>query len=127
MTIKKIIELVDRQKPNQYDDADKIHWLSQMDYMVYREVIATHEGGAESFDGYTASDADTEVLGGDEFADMYVKWLYAMIDFANQEIDRYSNSMIMFNSLYADFGNAYNRTHMPKQVYVTGCGGRIAR
>ena len=127
MTIKKIIELVDRQKPNQYDEADKIHWLSQMDYMVYREVISTHEGGAESFDGYTASDADTDVLGGDEFADMYVKWLYAMIDFANQEIDRYSNSMIMFNSLYADFCNAYNRTHMPRQVYVTGCGGRIAR
>lgn len=127
MTIKKIIELVDRQKPNQYDEADKIHWLSQMDYMVFREVISTHEGGAESFDGYTASDADTDVLGGDEFADMYVKWLYAMIDFANQEIDRYSNSMIMFNSLYADFCNAYNRTHMPRQVYVTGCGGRIAR
>lgn len=127
MTIDKIIELVDRQKPNQYDYADKIHWLSQMDYMVYREVVATHEGGAESFDGYTESDAYTEVLGGDEFADMYVKWLYAMIDFANQEIDRYSNSMIMFNSLYADFCNAYNRTHMPKQFYVTGCGGRIAR
>ena len=127
MTIKKIIELVDRQKPNQYDEADKIHWLSQMDYMVFREVISTHEGGAESFDGYTASDADTDVLGGDEFADMYVKWLYAMIDFANQEIDRYSNSMIMFNSLYADFCNAYNRAHMPRQVYVTGCGGRIVR
>ena len=127
MTIKKIIELVDRQKPNQYDEADKIHWLSQMDYMVFREVISTHEGGAESFDGYTASDADTDVLGGDEFADMYVKWLYAMIDFANQEIDRYSNSMIMFNSLYADFCNAYNRAHMPRQVYVSGCGGRIAR
>lgn len=127
MTIKKIIELVDRQKPNQYDEADKIHWLSQMDYMVYREVISTHEGGAESFDGYTAADAEKQVLGGDGFADMYVKWLYAMIDFANQEIDRYSNSMIMFNSLYADFCNAYNRTHMPRQVYVSGCGGRIAR
>lgn len=127
MTIKKIIELVDRQKPNQYDEADKIHWLSQMDYMVYREVISTHEGGAESFDGYTAADAEKQVLGGDEFADMYVKWLYAMIDFANQEIDRYSNSMIMFNSLYADFCNAYNRAHMPRQVYVSGCGGRIVR
>ena len=64
MTIKKIIELVDRQKPNQYDEADKIHWLSQMDYMVFREVISTHEGGAESFDGYTAADAEKQVLGG---------------------------------------------------------------
>lgn len=127
MTIKKIIELVDRQKPNQYDEADKIHWLSQMDYMVFREVISTHEGGAESFDGYTAADTEKQVLGGDEFADMYVKWLYAMIDFANQEIDRYTNSMVMFNALYADFCNAYNRAHMPRQVYVSGCGGRIER
>lgn len=127
MKIADIIEIVDRQKPNQYEDEDKIHWLSQMDYMVFREVIAAHEDGAESFDGYKPGDMSKEVLGGDEFADMYVKWLYAMIDYANQEIDRYTNSMIMFNSLYADFCNAYNRTHMPKQYIVSGCDGRVIR
>lgn len=128
MTIDKIIDLVDAQKPNAYPSEVKIAWLDKMDRMAFQEIIATHEEGQESFEGYDEdTDGETELLIPDEFWKVYLYWLYAMIDFANQEIQRYGNSMIMFNSEYAQFGNWYNRTHMPKQTWIKGAGGRIRR
>lgn len=128
MTIAQAIALVDQQKPNQYTDADKIHWLNAIDSMIFREIISTHEDGVDHFDGYTEdTDQGTELLAEDGFSDMYIKWLYAQIDFANQETNRYSNSMIMFNALYADYGNAYNRAHMPKGTMIHGAGLKVRR
>lgn len=128
MTIMEAIERTDSQKPNQYETEDKLHWLSQLDHMAFRDIISTHEDGPDSFAGYSvATSVDTQLLIPDEFSDVYIKWLCAQIDFANQEISRYTNSMIMFNALYTDFGNAYNRTHMPKAVYIKGAGGKVIR
>lgn len=121
MTIAQAIELCDQQKPNAYTDEDKIHWLSKLDGMIYDEIISRHEGAPESFGGYTASDTQKELLADDAYADMYVKWLFAQIDFTNAEISRYNNSIGMFNSLYATFAASYNRRHMPIQPnYIRG-------
>lgn len=121
MTISQAIELCDQQKPNAYTDEDKIHWLSKLDGMIFDEVISRHEGAPEAFNGYTAADYSTELLADDAYSDMYVKWLFAQVDFANAEIARYNNSIGMFNALYASFAASYNRRHMPLQPnYVRG-------
>lgn len=128
MTINKIIDLVDAQKPNAYEEKTKIAWLDKLDRTAFQEIISTHEEGDESFEGYDEdTDGETELLIPDEYQNVYLYWMYAMIDFANQEIQRYTNSMIMFNNEYAQFGNWYNRTHMPKQTWIKGAGGRIRR
>lgn len=128
MTINKVIDLVDEQKPNAYGEASKKLWLDQIDRMAFREVIATHEGGAESFDGYDEdTDGDTELLIPDDYKMVYIYWLYAMIDFANQEMSRYTNSMIMFNTAYGDYQAAWNRTHMPNGVFIEGANWRVVR
>ena len=114
-TIREIIDLIDRQKPNAYEDSDKLQWLTKLDKTIFDEIITTHEGGPETFADYTEADMTKEPLGDD--VDMYVKWLGAQIDYANQEINRYNNAMIMFNMLYNDYGNRYNRTHMPKGTH----------
>lgn len=117
MTINEAIEICDRQKPNGYTAEDKIHWLSKLDQMIFDEIIDRHEDGPKAFDGYRAdADGGTELLGDDAYADMYVKWLFAQIDFANAEIARYNNSMEMFNGLYSAFAASYTRRHMPKQT-----------
>ena len=125
MEIYKAIDICDRQKPNGYSREDKIHWLSKLDMMIHREIISRHEGGAEVFVGY-AEDVDdsTELLVDDAFADMYVKWLFAQIDFANAEMQRYNNSVEMFNALYAQYSAWYTRTHMPIQpAQIRGARG----
>ena len=66
------------------------------------------------FNGYTVEDMNTELLVCDSYADLYVDYVFAMIDYVNQELDRYSNSMMMFNEKYKDFKNYYNRTHKHK-------------
>ena len=128
MTINGAIDFLDGQKPNAYPEENKRAWLDKLDRMVFREILETHEGGPEDFAGYDAqTDGETVLLIPDEFRDVYLYWLCAMVDFANQETQRYTNSMIMFNSAYADFGNWWNRTHMPKTARIRGAEGRIWR
>ena len=128
MTIAEIIDLVDEQKPNGYSQETKITWLDQLDRMAWREIVSTHEGGPESFTGYDAgTDADTELLIPDDYKQVYVYWMYAMIDFANQEMSRYTNSMIMFNTAYGEYGSAWNRTHMPYGQDMKGTEGKVWR
>jgi hypothetical protein len=39
--------------------------------------------------------------------------LEAQIDYANNEYDKYNNSITVYNATYANFERYYNRTHMP--------------
>ena len=122
MTIGNAITLCDAQKPNGYSNTDKIHWLDKLDRMIWRELFQTHEladGEPTSFDGYTSSTATTtDLLADDAYSDLYVKWLFAQIDFANAEELRYNNSMQMYNALYMEYANWFNRTHLPKQPNI---------
>ena len=127
MKIRQAIDICDRQKPNGYTQEDKIHWLSKLDQMIFDEIIDRHEGGVERFDGYSESiDLDTELLADEAYADLYVKWLFAQIDFANAETTRYNNSVAMFNTLYEAYARSYTRKHMPKQPAYIDARGRRA-
>ena len=107
---------------------EELRLINQMDRMVFRDVISTHEGGAEEFAGYNdETDGETVLLMPDDFRQVYVYWLSAMMDFANQETNRYTNDMIMFNQMYGDFEAWYTRTHMPKGQVIRGAEGRICR
>ena len=45
MTIREAIEAVDRLTPNQYENIDKVRWLSELDGVVYLEIEKTHGSG----------------------------------------------------------------------------------
>ena len=67
MTIREVLETVDRLKPNQYGSADKLRWLSELDGAVYREILTQHETQTAAFAGYTPeADLDGPVVSGDE-------------------------------------------------------------
>ena len=116
MTIIEVINQIDALKPNNYSQEDKIKWLSNLDGIIKREIIDTHEGAEEVvFDGYTEETAtDTPLLVPAPYDDIYVKWLEVQIDYANAEYGKYANSMTMYNNAYATFASYYNRNHMPK-------------
>ena len=114
MTLNDIITEVDDQKPNQYDDADKIRWISKCEGKIVDSVFLTHTNPpVTEFDGYTSADMDTELLIPDTYADVYKYYLFAMIDATNGELKRYEGSMQLFNSMLMDFTDFYNRTHTP--------------
>lgn len=132
MKISDILARTDEIKPNQFDDNTKISWLSELDGRIFNTVIMTHvhdlvketvideETGEETvnevepvFNAYKSE--DEELILDDVYADVYRHWLYAMMDYANGETERYKNSMLMFNAKYQEFANYYNSTHLPIQ------------
>lgn len=122
MTIAEVLAYVDEVKPNTYDENIKIGWLSEVDGKVFNDVILTHEREAAEdeelmteFTAYTEDNEYQELLIPDTYADVYKHYLFAMIDYSNGESDRYTNSMIMYNSRYQEYTYWYNRTHKPIQ------------
>lgn len=118
MTCGAIIEIVDKLKPNRFSEEDKYRWLTQIDGMILRELVETHEGGElpDAFAGYSAEqDAYTELLVRAPYDTLYRYWLEAQIDLGNSETAKYNNSMQLFNSAYLTYTDWYNRTHMPKR------------
>lgn len=116
MTISDAITMVDALRPNQYPQDMKIRWLSRLDGMIWQEVICTHEGGTETFDGYSSADLESkEMLVGSPYdEDVYNNYLQAMIGRENGEAGKYSQSITLFNAAFSRWRNWYNRAHMAK-------------
>ncbi|MBR6050766.1 MAG: hypothetical protein IKP68_06130 [Clostridia bacterium] len=128
MTIIEAINRTDAVKPNQYTQEEKIRWLSILDGMVKKEIIDVHEGAdLVPFTPYAADTAlDTVLLIAEPYAqEAYTAWLSAQIDYSNEEINRYANSMAAFNAAYSAYSAWYNRTYMPLQRnrITTFCSG----
>ena len=109
-----ILSEVDELKPNTYEDAQKIKWISTVEAGLYRDVYETHEHEEEiEFNGYSEDDMNTELWLPDSYADIYTYYVMALMDFHNGEIERYNNSIIMYMTALNDFKAWYNRTHTP--------------
>ena len=123
MTIRHIIQAVSRLRDTPLSEQAKIDCLSELDCKIYEDIILRHEGA----EAYTAHDTsgktvhrtfpyttDTqELIAPPRFQKMYVYYLCMEIDLALDEIDRYTNDLILFNDLYNAFAAHYNETHMP--------------
>lgn len=116
MTISEAIAMVNQLKPNQYDDTQKIAWLSQLDGKIFLELIKTHEGAPEEdFTGYAPNvDTATELIVQFPHAqDVYNYYLQSMIDRENGEISKFNQSAALFNESYNSYAGWYNRNHVP--------------
>ncbi len=118
MKLMDAINEVDNLKPNMYGLPEKIEWINRLEKRIWDEVFSTHElnEGEEEreYREYTEDDRDTELLVGKPFDELYAHWLSTQIDWNNREYVGFNNSNAMFESVYAKFSSAYNRTHMPK-------------
>lgn len=123
MKVKEAIQEVDNLKPNMYTDADKVLWLTRLDLRIKREIIDTHERlegdpDLSDFTGYvnTTEGKEAELIAGEPYAEMYVHWLEAQIDYYNLEYDGFNASNAVFESVLGLYRNYWNRTHMPLGV-----------
>lgn len=118
MTVNEAIAEVDHLKPNMFEPADKIRWLSRIDGRIFNDIICTHkfnedENPITEFAGYTVNDMDKELLVGAPWDELYIRWLEAQIDYSNMEFDNFNNSNAVFDSVFSAFRSAYNRSHAP--------------
>jgi hypothetical protein len=127
MTISDAIIEISRLKPHQYPDETIVRWLSDLDGRVAQDLL--RGSGDEPAGGvlpYKPQDRLTPLLIPFPHEDVYLKWLMAQIDYANADIDRYNNSMVMFQTQYEAFVDAWTREHPKKPVYITGIRGDLA-
>lgn len=115
MTIMEVIHRINTVKPNSYDQALKIKWLSTLDGIIKKEIIDTHEGAENvAYNGYTEeTNLLTELIVPAPYDDIYIRYIEMQIDYANGEYGKYNNSRTMFNDAYSAFEKYYNRENMP--------------
>lgn len=120
MTVLESVSMIDRLKPNRFGGAEKFRWLSDIDGLISRELLATHEGGPTmAFEPYIEGrDEDRALIAPFPYDTLYRWYLESQIDLNNGEIAKYNNARNLFNSAYLTYTDWYNRTHRP-----IPCGG----
>lgn len=116
MKISKAIELVDKLRPNPFDEENKIRWLSELDGKISLEVLRK-----DDFPGYNYSgDMEKELIAEDEYSNIYIYYLCAMIDFFSRDYGDYNNSMILFNSDFEKYAKAVKNGTLKKSGKTDG-------
>jgi len=128
MKLQQAIDRVDIMRPNMQDRSLKIAWLSELDGLVWKELILKHWMQTEEYDGYKKDEQGRPVMpvydedtdGGEEllvpapYDNLYLYWLMAKIDEQTLEQEKYNNDQAMFSAAYDSFSDYWTRTHMPK-------------
>lgn len=119
MTIKDCIDIVDKQKPNQYTIKEKVMWLSFIDEIIINEVLKTHEGydgRYDAFEGYTEDKLSVSLIVPSPYDRLYTAFLKMKIDGENGEAARYNSSSALYNTYMTEYRKHYHKTHMPLSV-----------
>ena len=120
MKLQQAIDRVDEMRPNMMSRELKIAALSELDGVIWREIIAKHypKPGEEirhaampEYDRDT--DPGTMLLVRQPYDNLYLYWLLTKVDEQNMETDKYNNDRTMFNNAYDTWSDYWTRTHMP--------------
>ncbi len=123
MTAGELIAQVDRLRPNQYSQEEKLQWLRRIDGQIRRELEERHEapsaGGAQAAAAEEPYTAQTELRVGFPYdTELYTAYLFCQIDLHNGEISRYNQSLALLSAAWRQLADSVNRERRPK-----GAGG----
>lgn len=117
MTIQTAIDRLDAMKPNMMERSLKIAALSELDGLIFREIIVRHWQSPDQqieFQEYDIdTDPGTELIAPFPYDELYTFWLMSKVDMMNMEMDKYNNDRALFNNAYDMFHDWWRRTHMP--------------
>lgn len=141
MTIADVIATIAEMKPHAFPDSKIVKWLSDLDALIYKEVISLHENTAITTayddDGVLITDMPDptpyemvapETEGGDEtvpdvtlivpepYSELYVLYVAAQMDFWYGDIVRHNNNMMAYNNAYDGFLRWYHNKHKSKPL-----------
>lgn len=113
MTLQEAIARADSLMPNQYTEAQKIHWISELEGQAKRELFDwCRDNPAAEFSGYAEdTDPETVLLIPHPYDGVYVDWLQAQYSYYNAEFTKYGNAQTRFNNSYLTFQAAWIREH----------------
>ena len=108
MTLAKAIENFDAERINKVSLERKIEWISQLDKKIHTEILS--DRGDAVFGGYTVDTPfTTELKAHSSYEEIYNLYLNMKMDYMNGEIGRFNNSAILFNRIFKEMHDAFNR------------------
>ena len=113
VTLDEVISYFDEQCPNQYSRENKIAWISELDELIFENIIKDRENPEiTEFTPYTAeTDGDTELLVPFMFREIYRYFIEKSVAYSNRETIAYNNALQMFEAYYDNYYSWYNRSH----------------
>lgn len=115
MKVAEIIAAVDQLRPNQYDSGQKTAWLSEAEGVIVDEILNMADGKNIQFERYIYElDAEKDTQLPDRFSDIYINYIRAKIEFYDDEITQYNNSMAAYQTALDAYAAWYRRNYMPK-------------
>ena len=105
MTISQVIGYVNEIKPNTFTDALLLDWINDISAKVQTEIMGVKPEGIRRYT--LPEDLNTELELPKPFDEVYALYVEAQVDFAQQEIATYNNTMVMFNAAYKDAKDYY--------------------
>ena len=102
MKIREVIDRVDVQRPNAFDEQEKIRWLSELEGRLALNVYDLSQEEMHRFRYRCPGDLDTELLVAFPYDEIYYYWLCARIDAENGEANRYHNSVELYNGCLSE-------------------------
>ena len=111
-----IIGLVDRYRPNAFDEQLKLWWLVSLDGKIAAEVMLMDVNEVRALlDAEYPEAMDHEPLVGFPHEELYLHYLEAKIAYGNEEYSSYQNAMESFNAAYTAYVTWLLNTYDPIQ------------
>lgn len=103
MTIQTLINKVQEEKPNTFGNERLISFINEVESAVAEEL-------GKVFIPYTTDDMSEELFAPAPYDKLYVSYVKAMVDYANEEYASYQLNVEQYNIDYTDFCNWVVRT-----------------
>ena len=112
MTLQQALDAFDRAFPNDFDRAERIRWLSELDGRVWDQILR-HRNPALPMPVYdTQTPGDTELAIPQPYTGLYLLYSRMQADLAYGEVARYNNSARLFNTQLMELHRHWIRTHL---------------
>lgn len=111
MTIKGLIEKIQEEKPNTFEDSKILSFINEVEEDVADQL-------SEEFEPYTHVD-DTELMAPAPYDRLYVSYVKSQIDYANEEYGSYQLNAEQHNQDFTDYINWIVRNNVAVNAYTT--------
>jgi len=115
MTVNEAIARCDEMTGDGSGREAKLRWLSDIESMIYEEIVRTHEGAPDrsEWKPIAEEDGERELFAQDPYGELYVFYLMMRFHLLLQDMSQYNNAAALFAAAYTTFADWYNRTHIP--------------
>lgn len=115
-TTNTVITRADELRENTLSDENKAIWINQVEQTVQRDILKL----AEPVHFKYPDDVDKELSLTDEWSEIYVYYVVAMIDYWYRDTNLYNISAKMYNDTFQEYRKQYRREHPGRRTHFTG-------